>query len=217
MMIQKKTRKLNNQNKGTTFIEMIVSFALLSIFLVSAAAIISTIVSAYYRVKAETYSKQVSDILMEKIVSEIEGARFDASGNDDPVISDDNTKITLYDKTNTKVSMYMSENEMLELQYYGFKDAVEGITRESTIWRFDKNVYNGYTLKSLKFVFGDELDSFAEKSDYNMPSGLDYDDNVVIVFMKLNNYKYGDYYIYRVVKLYNAPKEEADPSGGGGA
>lgn len=201
-------QKLNNRNKGTTLIEMIVSFALLAIFLVSAATIISTIVNMYYNVKAETYSKQVSDIVLEKIVSEIEGARFDESGNDDPVISDDNKMITLYDKTNTKVSVYAAENKMLEIKYYGFENAEENITRDSTIWRFDKNVYNGYSISNLKFVQGNKLDSFGEKSLYNMPQNLNYDSDIVVVFLQLNNPKYGNYYTYRVVKMFNAPRAE---------
>ena len=58
-------------NKGTTLIEMIVAFALLGIFLSVATAVIVRIANLYYDIKGETYAEQVSDILLEKISSEI--------------------------------------------------------------------------------------------------------------------------------------------------
>ena len=108
----------NNQialfnNQGTTLVEMLVCFVLLAIFLVAAFSIITHISSLYFQVKGETYGKQVSDILMEKIQSEIEGAKFDGDvvliGNGTAEGTESNvtgSNITLYDKTNTRVMLY---------------------------------------------------------------------------------------------------------------
>ena len=67
---EKRIEKHLTGNAGTTLIEMIVCFALLAIFVTAAASIIASTTNLYYQVKGETYSGQVSDILLEKILEE---------------------------------------------------------------------------------------------------------------------------------------------------
>ena len=73
----KKVHKKNNS--GTTLVEIIVSFALMGIFMAAAATIIGMITSLFWDVKGETYARQVGDIVAEKIASEICGSEFDES------------------------------------------------------------------------------------------------------------------------------------------
>ena len=204
-----KTKKIN---AGTTLIEIVVSFALLGIFLASAAMIISTIANSYFGVKGETYSKQVTDIVLEKVASTIEGAKYDDEKTYiNPAVSNNYTRITLRDRTNTKVTMYADDGR-LRLFYAQIIDENDSSKdREPTIWSFDDALYNGYSIEELFFVPGDELESFEKKSDFGMnTTGREYGSDVVVIFMKLYNPKYEDYYTYRVVKMYYVPDKSTD-------
>ncbi len=203
------------RNSGTTLVEMIVSFALLSIFLASAAAIISLIANQYYHIKGETYSKQVADIVMQKVASEIAGAKYEkapeegtAESKINPSVTSDFKRITLSDRTDTRLTLRAEDGKLLA-EYEGFTDAEnEANSRAATTWRFDDGVYNGYTISELYFVPGDQLDSFrasvSNASAYGFPEDLNYGSDVYIVFMKLHSEKYEDYYVYRVIKAYYA-------------
>ena len=68
-------KKLSADRRGVTLIEMVVSFALLGIFLVVCAQVLTSGLSLYQYVKARSYGKQVADTLMEKITGELEGAQ----------------------------------------------------------------------------------------------------------------------------------------------
>ncbi len=209
-------RKMKKSNKGTTLVEMIVSFALLAIFLVCAGTIISLITGMYYHIKGETYAKQVSDIVLEKVASEVEGAKYEepvTEGEEsaiNPVIAPDFSSMTLYDRTFTKVTMVKTDG-LLEVRYSKFEnDETPEASRNGTIWRFDKNVYNGYSIDSLKFVSGSKISSFDDAADYGFKeTDLKYNDNIVVVFLKLTNPKYYDYYSYRVIKMHNVPASTA--------
>lgn len=61
-------------NKGTSLIELIVVMALTSIFVAGCAVIISQTYQVYYRVNGLNEAIQVSDLLLDKIQSELEGA-----------------------------------------------------------------------------------------------------------------------------------------------
>ncbi len=203
------------KNAGTTLVEIIVSFALLAIFLTAAATIISTITNNYYRTKGETYAKQVSDIILEKVVSEIEGAKYEPVAEDEtstvnPLISNKHSSstITLYDRTDTKVDIYADTGDKeLKIYYYPIENKVDSSkSRSATTWKFDKGVYNGYSIESLTFVYGNELSSFSGASDYGFDtSNVTYGNNVIVVFLKMDSPKYDEYYTYRVVKMYNIP------------
>ena len=192
---------LKNNNKGTTLVEMLVCFVLLSIFITSAAMIITSTTNLYYQVKAQTYSDQVQDIVLEKIVSEIEGTKFaDAySDNLKITIDDAHDKVTLYDRTDTKISMY-AENEELIVFYHPIHN--DEVSFDSTEWKFDKNVYNGYKIKELKFYKGSETIPQTLKDAYNLDEHFSYDENIVLVFLTMNNPKYGEFKTVRPVKCF---------------
>ena len=213
----KKNHRRQLNNSGMTLIEMIVSFALLAIFLVAASAFITSITSIYYQVKGETYARQVSDILLQKIESEIDGAKF----GKDEVNSKNNPKITvgytgkqdadvgvgdtidLVDKTDTHIRISRlsdsenNKNGELIIHYYPVGSSV------ARDWKFDKSVYNGFYVEELHFVRGDKIGSFPSASDYGVDSSGEYGKDVVVVFMKLHSEKYADYYTFRFIKMYN--------------
>lgn len=192
-------RKINtNKNKGMTLVEMIVCFALLSIFVTVSTLVISNVITLYYRVRGESYARQVGDIVAKKITSELSGAKYEGDGSIDPVIDDktqnnetvDGNVITVVDNTGTKLSMY-AEDGILKIYYYSIIDENDSDNnREPVIWTFDKKMYNGYKIDSLVF----------EKASADYPA------NVMVVKMKLSSGKYGKFDITRYVKMYNVPE-----------
>ena len=218
---------LLKRNMGTTLIEMVVAFALLGIFLVAAASIISNVTGMYYNVKAETYSKQVSDIVLKKVAFEIEGAEWvDVNTDNLKIISSadlskarknasgaDNVKeaesgvgsgVLLYDRTDSRVLLYAEDDELI-VHYYEIKQGTRYYN--ATDWKFSDRVYNGFKVEKMDFVRGDKLDSLDEsiKETYHLTTTGTYGSNVIVVLLKLNSERYGEYYSYRFVKMYNAP------------
>ena len=210
MIICKLKRKYNCiDNKGMTLVEMIVSFALLAIFLMSAAVIIGNVSSMYFDIKGESYSRQVTDIILEKVETEIDGSKYNAmkvkenlriqelNGTDVGATVDVGDAVVLSDKTDTKVKVY-AENGELVVHYFKIGDSFN-----ETDWKFDKSVYNNFKIEHLYFVKGSQLHKFTEASDYGLTNPGTYGDDVVVVFLKIHSGRYGDYYAYRFVKMYN--------------
>ncbi|HCA21537.1 MAG TPA: hypothetical protein DEO87_04055 [Lachnospiraceae bacterium] len=194
------SRKLNKKNnKGMTLVEMIVCFALLSIFVTVSTLVISNVITLYYHVRGESYARQVGDIVMKKITSEISGAVYvdgdttvNPSIETEPLGSEDmdGNAFVIVDSTDTKIRMY-AEDGILKIYYYEITDENdEDNNREPVIWTFDKKMYNGYKIDSLVF----------EKASADYPA------NVMVVKMKLSSGKYGKFDITRYVKMYNVPE-----------
>ena len=207
-------------DRGTTLVEMIVCFALLAIFISAATVIIVAMTSLYYEVKGELYAKQVSDIVIEKISSEIDGAIYidgDTSNNpriDDDINNNKGTSISLVDKTDTSV-MLSVEDERLVIEYMDIVDSEDSSNdRNATTWKFDENVYNGFAVSDFELIRGDGLESEESKiRDYGIDGSLDdYDDNIILVLITLDSPKYGEYKSYRFVKMYNVPTSTTVPN-----
>ena len=194
-------------DRGATLIEMIVCFALLSIFVTAAASIIASTTNLYYQVKGETYSAQVADILMEKISSEIEGAKYSESGVGNPVISpgtsSEGSYVDLYDRTDTHVKIGQ-ESGYLYIYYYEIRNN-DAQVRKETVWRFSENIYNTYKITDLKFLPAEDINIGAYNdiiSEYGLSaSNLNYPKNVVLVLMEIKSERYGAF------KTYNVPEE----------
>ena len=209
----------NIRNKGTTIIEMVVCFALLSIFISSAAMIITSVTNLYYQVKGETFSNQVSDIIMERIAKEVEGAKYDdtydfaAGGN--PVIDDKGDYITLYNRSDTKVKIFAKDEELM-VEYAEIQNSNPSKAREATVWKYDDGVYNQYRIKQLRFVPGDKISLAGSYginlSDYGVNAAdLEYNQNVVVVFLTINSPRYGTYRTFRPIKMYYVPETSTTP------
>ena len=228
-----------NNSRGMTLVEMIVCFALLGIFLIAACAFISTITNIFYQVKGETYSRQVSDIILGKIESELDGAEYDAGvanpkfGTEEVTVGAGTVNvdyIELFDKTDTHVAIsHDPKKKALKIHYYPIEyvdPAKASLNRVETDWYFDESVYNGFKIEDMKMIRGDQLYTLLAEGDsspYQLSKyGIDnvsageYPENVVVVLLHLNHYTYGDYYTYRFVRMHNLPETGAwgsTPSG----
>lgn len=66
--------KLHNK-KGTSLIELVVTFALIGIFLAMSSQLISSALHVYYKIQSISYGKQVADVILDKIGEEVTGAQ----------------------------------------------------------------------------------------------------------------------------------------------
>ena len=208
-------RKKHN-NTGMTLVEMVVSFALLSILVAASTVIISNVTALYYRVKGENYSRQISNIVITKVSSEIAGAKFNQRNSAmSPKIHTkvdgadvDGTAIEIYDRTDTRVYIYAKDG-ILVLKYPKISDEEKPENnRVSNEWKYDQSIYNDFSIKELYFVQANTADNEELAAEYGL-TGVDptnYHDNVVAVYMTLTSPKYGEFKVYRYVKIYEAPE-----------
>ena len=218
-------RKKNN--RGTTLVEMVVSFALLSIFVSVSAVVISNVTNLYYHVRGEAYARQVGDILVEKISSEIATAQYSSKNSSvnpciytETVFSEDTSEdisgnsIMVVDDTGTRIRIFASEDEgILKIYYYPIVDetvAGNAADFEAVYWTFDKSIYNGYAIESLEFAPANSVlnDSLASKYEIYDVSHTDYNSDIVAVYMKLKSDRYGQFNICRFVRLCNQPEND---------
>lgn len=172
----------------------------------------------YYHVKGETYSKQVSDIIMEKAVAEISGAKYkDGDSYNNPKLDNEKDKlygssISMYDNTDTRVSLYVDyddngKNGELCVHYAEIQDNDDEKNREATTWKFDREVYKGFFISDFQMVRGDGLagttgTSLLEEYDITLDASK-YDKSVMVIFMTIDSDKYGEYKTVRFVNMYN--------------
>ena len=207
--------KKNSANRGTTLIEMIVCFALMAIFISSAAAIIASVTNLYYQVKGETYGRQVSDIIVQRVVSELEGAKWKEGSNENPKISADKKTIELYNRSDTSAVITTTDNQLL-IRYAAFSN--DDMTKGETKWKFDKKVYFNYEIEEMLFIPGSAIGTglSAEMKSKLQSYGVDaenlsYDNNIVLILLTVKSEKYGTYRSVRPVKLFNLPKDYTWP------
>ena len=198
-------RKLNN--KGMTLIELIVTFALLGLFMVAAGKVIADTVRVYYQAKSIQTGIQVSTIISTKIAGEIEGALVEGSVNDDSnksiYISDDGNRIELNDNAGSHIYITNNiesgeDNGYLLIYYYPIVE--EGENPDKAVgsnWTFDKKAYMGYKIKELKFVKLEDITDVSDK-DYNKYPG-----NIIRMTLTITSERYGDYTTSTYIECYN--------------
>lgn len=183
-----KMRQLNN--KGMTLVEMIVSFMLLSIFMISATMLITSVTNVYYNVKGVATGLEVSNVIHNKIRGELEDAINNVK------ISADGSKIDFIKTNESHVYLSVLDRDgkkSLTEYYYEVPATVDedGETGtdgyDAVDWMFDKAVYMGYEIESLQFDL----------------AGSGYDKNILKVDLVIKSPKYGSYTTSKYVKCYN--------------
>ena len=210
---------------GTTLIEMVVSFALLGIFVSASTVIIFNVTNLYYHVRGENYARQVGDIITGKISAEIEGALYnernavmnpyvdtktytEASEEGEP---HNGNALVLYDETDTGLRMF-AQNGVFRMYYFPIRiqDSTGNLSKDlkGTYWEFDKNIYNGYTIESMDFAPADSALNATLAAEYEVavPDVTEYPGNILVVYMKMTSGQYGSFTVCRYVKLYNVPE-----------
>lgn len=181
------------QSAGSTMVEMIVTFALLSLFMVAATRVISYTTGIYHSAKGSATGLEVSTIISNKVVGMIEGAinepevtRRAGQISDSIKFTDATESNVVIDAQNMTVSSHTGD--YLNIHY---DPASHGsIQYEETDFRYDPKTYMGYEVKELRF----------------QNPGEEYPENVVKMTITLHSVKYGDYTSNYYIKAVNAAK-----------
>lgn len=215
-MNKKRKSKLNN--RGTTLVELIVSFTLLSLFMVAATRVISYTVSVYYEAKSISNGLQITNLLSRKIVYELENSvsysnvtlnaqewsddekitinkgSYDEDSN--MLIANDGSSIVYFDAAGNQVYIGVDKDGYLVFHYYPVIVGGDGShDRASVDWKYDAKAYMGYTVKSIKF----------SQAMYNENGSLnkDYDKNILKLELTVYSGRYGEYSTTQYIKCYN--------------
>lgn len=174
--------RLRKNNAGTTLAELIVTFALMGIFMASTAAIISSSVLVHSQITGTMYAQSVGETLLDKITGELAAAK----PADSPALIM-GTIIKEGKDIGNGVSFYGKDGER---EYLFVEDGLL-VLQTVDIWQLDQKAYMGYRLSDL------QVNRLNEQ-------------NVLEVVIKLTNLKTGfEYTASRAVQCYNF-KTEAD-------
>ncbi|MDO5155035.1 MAG: prepilin-type N-terminal cleavage/methylation domain-containing protein [Eubacteriales bacterium] len=197
-----KRKKLHNQ--GMTLVEMIVTFALLSIFMVCATMIISATVQTYHRSKGLSYGMQVGDMLVSRITKELESAQCDVTKMEkvageeveDVAMLVEKNVIQFTNKQGSHVSFELVQHDgrqYLAEKYYEVRDEGGNVASKEILWTFDDKAYMGYEVKNMEFII----------KDADHPS-------IVCVALTLDNGTYGQYEINEYIECYQFDNSEKE-------
>jgi type II secretory pathway pseudopilin PulG len=181
--------KQNTLNeRGTTLVELIVTFALISIFAVGMMMVLSNAITVYTQM--ETYQRQiqVADTVLDKIEGELERAQVMGTSEEDVSICILNSnQVIFFDPDQRKVSLDC-ENGGLHILYEDKNQ--EG---SSCVFAFEPEVYMGFEIKELSFSLNDTKE---------------YEKNIICVKITLCHDVYGTFETVRYVKCYNFTTEQ---------
>lgn len=173
-----------------TLAEMIVTFALLAIFMLAAAQVISYVIGIYYNAKTINYGMQVANFVNNKIAGEVENAgdvilkdagapvyvKCEKPANSDHKEID---SIEFVNKYGSDITMTVNDAGYLSIAYPSVEDS-SGNGYEAVNWAYDEGTYMGYVINGLRFY----------------SPGSEYPDNVIMYSVSLYNEKYGYEYEY---------------------
>lgn len=147
---------LKRNNRGTTLAEMIVTFALVGIFMVSASAIISSAILMHSELNAVMYAESVGEMLLDKVTGELAGAQD--KGNQsmklkEASITGETTGdgVSFCDRDGRESELYVKDGRLI--LHYGeqvtVKDNGEVMTNPEQDWQFDDKAYMGYRIRDI--------------------------------------------------------------------
>lgn len=204
----KKVRKINNA--GLTLVEMIVTFALLGLFMVAACRVIAYTMNIYFAAKGIDNSLVVADLIADKTeglvgsMCDSDTLDYDTINNADtgttandtlPYIKDG--KIYFVNDTNCPVCVWEEDGE-LRVTYYNKITSTDAgghelVEYKQVPWSFDKKAYMGYSIKAGSFNL--------------QKAGSDYPDNVYKLEFTITSPRFGDYPTTRYIKCFNKSAE----------
>ena len=131
-------KKIKDNRRGSTLVEVIVTFALIGMFLLAATTAVSAAMNAFYRMESLSRAIVVSDTILDKAQGELSLASADGAllclGSES---SGDDWWKTASGDGKGRFSLY----------YYPVKDS----SSQGTDWTFDENFYQGFWIEDLSF------------------------------------------------------------------
>lgn len=192
--------RTKGDNRGTTLAEMIVTFALIGIFLVSAAGVISSAVVLHSELTASMYAQSVGETLIDKLTGELAAARPQTSsamviGESKTVGGTVGEGVAFYDRDGNKTCCFVRDGRLIFSYEESVKinDAGEVQVSPKREWKLEDKAYMGYQITDMQFARLNEK-------------------NVLEVTIKIKNLKTGfEYTVSRCTGCYNF-KTESDYS-----
>lgn len=158
--------RLRNDDKGMTLSEIIITFALMGIFLAAVIAVITSAIRTQSELTGTMYAQSVGEILLDKVTGELAFAQVSGSPaiKTGTVLKDGEVLgggVTFYDREGRMCSFY-AEDGILQMQ------------GESN-WRMDENAYMGYRVTAFEVVRLNEKNVFEAKITIrNLKTGFEY-------------------------------------------
>ena len=192
--------KVQGDNRGTTLAEMIVTFALIGIFLVASAGVISSAVVLHSNLTGTMYAQSVGEILIDKVTGELAAAQ--PKGSRALIIGEGRTAggtvgdgAAFYDRDGNRVCCFVKEGRLI----FSYKESVkvdsygEVQVKPEREWKLEDKAYMGYQITDMRIA---RLE----------------DKNVLEITLKIKNLKTGfEYTVSRCTGCYNF-KTESDYS-----
>ncbi len=172
--------KLKEDNRGMTLAEMIITFALMGIFLAAVTSVISSSIMIHSELTGTMYAQSVGEILLDKITGELAAAKpsGDTAIITGPVIKEGETVgsgISFYNKEGNKSCFYVEDGIL--------------IMESTDFWRMDENAYMGYRISDFQIYRLNE-------------------ENIWEVVVKIKNLKTGfEYTASRAIESFNFETE----------
>ena len=146
--------QVKNNRKGATLIEVIVTFALIGLFLLAATTAVSAAMNAFYRMQAISRAIVVSDTILDKAEGELSLASADGAelclGGEATADGFWNT-ICFYTANGNPARIKSEEagdgKGRFSLYYYPTQDG----NQTGTDWTFDEKLYQGFWITELSF------------------------------------------------------------------
>lgn len=142
--------------KGFTLVEMIVSFALIAIFMTASVGVASGAARVYTRINNVSRAQTVADMLGETIAGELSRSSAFGKQESDTVITVQNGRVEYKDSENRTCVMYVNSRGYLQIDYPN----VEVTGGEGTAnWQYGENTYlrNKITVFKVTPVSGRNL------------------------------------------------------------
>lgn len=174
---------VKEDNRGTTLAEMIVTFALVGIFLAAAVCVISSAVVMHSELTGSMYAQNVGELLLDKITGELSAAQ--PQGSRSMVIEANGA--AFYDRDGNAVNLTVQDG--LLVFHYQESEKVneqgEAYTEEAHDWRLDEKAYMGFRITDMQI--------------HRLENG-----NVLEITVKIKNLKTGfEYSASRCTQCYN--------------
>lgn len=173
-------KKLWKQKKGTTLVELMVSFVLTAILMTAAIATISPAVRVFNKVVGMSRAQGVTDILLEEISGELESS--------ERILSISGSQIEYADKNGQGVQMLQGTEATADggqqldgmlVLHYGSEDV---------LWYLPEKTYMGFRITSLSFSQIEGKNLIEVKLEIKSSrSGIVYDRTKIVECYKLGD------------------------------
>ncbi len=173
---------LAKDNRGITLTEMIVTFALVGIFMAAAVSVISSAIVTHSELTASMYAQSVGEMLLDKITGELAAAR---AGEEASILIGDPSEVggtegvgAAFCDRNGRPVMCLIENGLLHFRYLEEGQSLNENTafqEWEDEWSFDEKAYMGFRITDMQIKRIDGQNVFEiQVKIKNLKTGFEY-------------------------------------------